>query len=73
MKLGIYAVSFPAINFIKRLFGREKEVKDAASFWEWFLQHEKTFHTALSKEQRINEDFLDLLMSRLKILNSWFA
>jgi len=61
------------MNFIKRLFRREKEVTDAAGFWKWFQQNERTFHTAISKEQRINEDFLDLLMSKLKNLNSWFA
>ncbi|WP_431216799.1 DUF695 domain-containing protein [Puia sp. P3] len=61
------------MNFIKRLFGRDKEVTDAAGFWKWFQQRERSFHSAISKEQRINEDFLDLLMSKLKNLNSWFA
>lgn len=61
------------MNFLKKLFRRESPITDNHSFWEWFLQHEKSFYKAVREQKRINESFLDFLMPRLEQLNSWFA
>lgn len=61
------------MNFLKKLFGRREKVRDAHSFWEWFLLHERSFHAAVNGKKDINKSFLDQLMPKLEQLNSWFA
>ena len=63
------------MNLFKKLFEKKSktETKDAAGFWQWFLQHEWSFHVTTRKLERMHEDFLSLVMAQLKELNVDFA
>jgi len=59
------------IKKLKALFStKEKTIGSYADFWKWFLPKEKGFHNAIRTGQRVDEDFLDPIFSKLQELRS---
>lgn len=62
------------MNWLKKLLGKKEEppITDHNSFWNWFLQHEKSFYSAVKSGNNVDASFLNILMPKLQQLNHHF-
>jgi Family of unknown function (DUF695) len=61
------------MGFMNKLFGKtDAPIKNYQDFWAWFVQNEKTFHSAVKNQDNIEKDFFDLLSPKLDELKDGF-
>ncbi|PID67538.1 MAG: DUF695 domain-containing protein [Flavobacteriia bacterium] len=61
------------MSFFKSIFRKkEQPIHSNADFWQWFLQHEKTFYKVIKERDNIEQEFLDKLSPKLKELKDGF-
>lgn len=59
------------MNFLKKLFIPRKDVS-VASFWEWFMDNEKSFYRTVKNQDNVDKNFMGKLFPQLQSLNPKF-
>lgn len=52
------------MNFLKKLFIPRKDVS-VASFWEWFMDNEKSFYRTVKNQDNVDKNFMGKLFPQL--------
>ncbi|MFZ4399925.1 MAG: DUF695 domain-containing protein [Bacteroidales bacterium] len=61
------------MSLLKKIFGKkENPIITYDDFWNWFLEHEKSFFKIVKKGKNIEKDFFDKLSPKLDELNDGF-
>jgi hypothetical protein len=63
------------MGFLKKIMGgKDEEIKmfDNASFWDWFVKHEKEFFNVVKSRKNVGPDFLDTFLPKIHLLNEQF-
>lgn len=62
------------MDLLKKLFTSKETitVTDYASFWKWFVKHEKRLFRALKEGRNIEAEFIEVIMPALQQLNPHF-
>lgn len=61
------------MNILKKLFGtKSKAIKSNADFWSWFQINSKVFFDIISKQNNVEESFLNKLSPKLDELRNGF-
>lgn len=62
------------MSFLKKIFGKKEEVIIGSyqDFWNWFMQHEKSFFERIKNNNVVSEKFIDPVIENLQKLNQQF-